>query len=133
MALAALGGPPALLFWLVQSAYAVLLLETINYIEHYGLRRTRSSQGRLEPFGVGHAWNADHALSNALLVNLQRHSDHHMHAWKPYPTLHPLPGPQLPTGYSGCVFLAWMSPLWLRVMEPRLRAVPCSPAPRSDS
>lgn len=125
-------GPKALLFWIAQAAYAVLLLETINYIEHYGLRRGRIG-GRLEPFSVGHAWNADHALSNALLVNLQRHSDHHMHAWKPYATLQPLPGPQLPTGYSGCLFLAWVSPLWLRVMEPRLTAALCSPAPRSGS
>jgi alkane 1-monooxygenase len=132
LALALVGGPKALVFWLAQAAYAVLLLETINYIEHYGLRRARVD-GRLEPFGVAHAWNADHALSNALLVNLQRHSDHHMHAWKPYPTLEPLPGPQLPTGYSGCVFLAWASPLWLRVMEPRLTAAPCNPAPRSGS
>jgi alkane 1-monooxygenase len=127
-----LGGPLVLLFWLVQAAYAVLLLETINYIEHYGLRRARVD-GRPEPFGMEHAWNADHALSNALLVNLQRHSDHHMHAWKPYATLEPLAGPQLPTGYSGCVFLAWVSPLWLRVMEPRLTAALCSPAPRSGS
>lgn len=132
VALALLGGPRVLVFWLVQAAYAVLLLETINYIEHYGLRRARIA-GRLEPFGVGHAWNADHALSNALLVNLQRHSDHHMHAWKPYPALEPLPGPQLPTGYSGCVFLAWASPLWFRVMEPRLTAAPDSPALRSGS
>ena len=132
VALATLGGPKALVFWLVQAAYAVLLLETINYIEHYGLRRARRD-GRLEPFSTGHAWNADHALSNALLVNLQRHSDHHMHAWKPYSTLEPLPGPQLPTGYSGCLFLAWASPLWLRVMEPRLTAALCTPAPRSGS
>ncbi|MFM7703903.1 MAG: alkane 1-monooxygenase [Rubrivivax sp.] len=125
-------GPLALLFWLAQAAYAVLLLETINYIEHYGLRRAQM-QGRPEPFSVGHAWNADHALSNALLVNLQRHSDHHMHAWKPYPTLEALPGPQLPTGYSGCVFLAWASPLWVRLMEPRFTAAPCSPTPRSGS
>ena len=125
-------GPKALVFWLAQAAYAVLLLETINYIEHYGLRRQRID-GRLEPFSVGHAWNADHALSNALLVNLQRHSDHHMHAWKPFPSLEPLPGPQLPTGYSGCVFLAWASPLWLRLMDRRLTAAPCSLAPRSGS
>jgi alkane 1-monooxygenase len=131
-ALAFAGGPKALVFWLAQAAYAVLLLETINYIEHYGLRRTHTD-GRLEPFSVGHAWNADHALSNALLVNLQRHSDHHMHAWKPFATLEPLPGPQLPTGYSGCVFLAWASPLWMRVMEPRLTAALCSPAPRNGS
>lgn len=122
LALSVFGGLEALVFWLVQAAYAVLLLETINYIEHYGLQRRRI-QGRPEPFGVMHAWNADHAFSNALLANLQRHSDHHMHAWKPYATLEPLAGPQLPTGYSGCLFLAWASPLWVRIMEPRLRAL----------
>jgi alkane 1-monooxygenase len=120
--LLALAGPLALLFWLVQSAYAVFLLETVNYIEHYGLVR----QGG-ERFGQQHAWNADHLLTNSLLANLQRHSDHHMHAWKPYAELQPLPGPQLPTGYAGCLFLASVPPLWFRVMEPRLRALPSLP------
>ena len=115
-------GPLALLFWVVQSVYAVYLLETINYIEHYGLER-RSAAGRPEPFGVGHAWNADHRLTNWLTANLQRHSDHHLHAWKPYPTLAAFPGPQLPTGYAGCLFLAPVPALWFRLMHPRLAAL----------
>ncbi len=121
-ALAAWGGASALLFWLAQAAYAVLLLETVNYIEHYGLRR-RTVAGRREPFAVHHAWNADAALTNAVIANLQRHSDHHLHAWKPYPELQPLPGPQLPTGYAGCLFLAWWPPAWFALMEPRLQAL----------
>ena len=117
-----LWGRAALLFWVVQSAYAVWLLETINYIEHYGLRRAVLPGGRVEAFGMPHAWNADHLISNCLLANLQRHSDHHLHAWKPYPVLAPLPGPQLPTGYAGCIWLASMPPLWFRAMHPRLAA-----------
>jgi len=132
VAIAFVFGPEVMAWFLGAALIGIVLLETVNYIEHYGLRRSRTD-GRLEPFSVGHAWNADHALSNALLVNLQRHSDHHMHAWKPYPTLEPLPGPQLPTGYSGCVFLAWASPLWVRLMERRLTAAPCNLAPRSGS
>ncbi len=112
-------GAFALLFWVVQAAHAVFLLETINYIEHYGLQRARV-EGRLEPFGVRHAWNADHWLTNAVIANLQRHSDHHMHAWKPYPTLQALPGPQLPSGYAGCLLLATVPPLWFRSMHRRL-------------
>jgi alkane 1-monooxygenase len=115
-------GPLALLFWLLQSAYAVFLLEAINYIEHYGLER-RVQGGKREPFGVQHAWNADHAITNALIANLQRHSDHHMHAWKPYAELEALPGPQLPTGYAGCLFLASVPWLWFRAMHPRLAAL----------
>ena len=118
-------GPWALLFWLVQSAYAVFMLEAVNYIEHYGLRRA-STGGRPEPFGVMHAWNADHLLTNSTLANLQRHSDHHMHAWKPYAELEALPGPQLPTGYAGCLFLATVPPLWFAAMHRRLDRLPAT-------
>ena len=106
----------------MQSAHAVFLLETVNYIEHYGLVRRHQAQ-RYEPFGVAHAWNADHLLTNCVLANLQRHSDHHLHAWKPYAELEALPGPQLPTGYAGCLFLASVPPLWFTVMHPRLDAL----------
>ena len=115
-------GPLALLFWLVQSAYAVFLLEAINYIEHYGLQR-RMQGTRAETFGVMHAWNADHLLTNCTIANLQRHSDHHMHAWKSYAELEPLPGPQLPTGYAGCLFLASVPRLWFAAMHRRLDAL----------
>ena len=115
-------GPLALLFWAVQSVYAIFLLEAINYIEHYGLQR-HSVNGRPEAFGVMHAWNADHLLTNAVIGNLQRHSDHHMHAWKPYAELQALPGPQLPTGYAGCLFLASVPPLWFAALHPRIDAL----------
>jgi alkane 1-monooxygenase len=117
--LLALGQWKMLAFWLLQSAFAVWLLETVNYIEHYGLQRRTGADGRPEPFGLQHAWNADHLVSNSLLANLQRHSDHHMHAWKPFPELEPLRGPQLPTGYSGCILLAAVPPLWFALMGPR--------------
>ena len=80
------------------------------------------ADGRPVPFGAGHAWNADNALSNGLLANLQRHSDHHMHAWKPYAELQALPGPQLPTGYAGCLLLAAIPPVWFALMDRRLSA-----------
>jgi alkane 1-monooxygenase len=118
ISLALFFGPAALLFWLVQAAYAVFLLEAINYIEHYGLVR-----GEREAFALHHAWNADHALTNCLIANLQRHSDHHLHAWKPYATLDALPGPQLPSGYAGCLFLASVPRLWFAAMHPRLAAL----------
>jgi len=119
-ALAILGEWKALAFWVGQSVFAVWLLETVNYIEHYGLERGTLANGQREPFGVAHAWNADHVMSNSLLANLQRHSDHHMHAWKPYAELEALPGPRLPTGYAGCLLLAAIPPLWFRVMHGRM-------------
>lgn len=119
-AMAVAGQDKMLVFWIGQSLFAIWLLETVNYIEHYGLTRATLPGGQREPFGVGHAWNADHVLSNSLLANLQRHSDHHTHAWKPFAELEPLPGPQLPTGYAGCLLLASIPPVWFALMHPRL-------------
>ena len=102
------------------------MLEAVNYVERYGLQRA-STGGRPEPFGVMHAWNADHWLTNATTANLQRHSDHHMHAWKPFGELQALPGPQLPTGYAGCLLLASVPPWWFALMEPRLARLAAAP------
>ena len=109
-------------FFVLQSCIAFLLLEVVNYIEHYGLQR-KTEGGKREAFGMMHAWNADHVVTNSLLANLQRHSDHHMHAWKPYATLEPLPGPQLPTGYAGCLMLAMLPPVWFKLMHKRIAAL----------
>jgi alkane 1-monooxygenase len=109
--------------FLFQSVVAFTLLEMVNYIEHYGLQRSTEG-GKREAFGKAHAWNADHVVTNSLLVNLQRHSDHHMHAWKPYPTLQDMPEtPRLPTGYAGSIILAAIPPLWFSLMHPRLEAL----------
>ena len=122
-ALAVTGQGRVLAFWVGQSVVAIWLLETVNYIEHYGLQRRLQSNGRHEPFGAAHAWNADHVVSNSVLANLQRHSDHHLNAWKPYPQLQAMPGAQLPTGYAGCLLLAAIPPLWFAVMDRRLDAM----------
>jgi alkane 1-monooxygenase len=132
LALAALGPWKMLAFWLLQSAVAVWLLETVNYIEHYGLQRRTRADGRPEAFGVAHAWNADHLLSNSVLANLQRHSDHHVRASTPFGELRALPAaPQLPTGYAGCILLASIPPLWFALMHPRMAAAPVDHDPGS--
>lgn len=119
-------GPKAVVFWLAQGVVAFVLLELVNYIEHYGLQRHVTLTGgrsEREPFGLNHAWNADHVVTNSLLANLQRHSDHHTHSWKPYAELEPAPtAPQLPTGYAGAIILAMVPPLWFALMHPRLAA-----------
>jgi alkane 1-monooxygenase len=110
-------------FFLCQSVVAFVLLELVNYIEHYGLQRSTQG-GKREAFGYMHAWNADNWITNSILVNLQRHSDHHMHAWKPYATLQDMPdAPRLPTGYAGSIILAAIPPLWFAVMHPKLEAL----------
>lgn len=122
-----LGGAMGLVLFLLQAAWAVVLLEIVNYIEHYGLRRRREG-ARYEPVSIGHSWNADFAASNWFLLNLQLHSDHHAHMARPYEQLRTQrEAPQLPAGYPAMVLLALVPPLWFRVMNRRLvspQAVP---------
>ncbi len=97
------------------------LLEVVNYLEHYGLRRNKREDGRYERCLPEHSWNSNNVASNVLLYHLQRHSDHHANPTRRYQALrHVEEAPQLPTGYAGMIVLAWFPPLWRRVMDPRL-------------
>ncbi|MFQ5652209.1 MAG: fatty acid desaturase [bacterium] len=123
-ALAGLFGRSAILFFFAQSFIAIVLLEVVNYLEHYGLARQETSPGRYEKVSPAHSWNANHRLTNYLLFKLQRHADHHLHSVKRYQTLrHFAESPQLPTGYAGMVLLALVPPLWRRIMHARLAGV----------
>ena len=108
--------------FLIQALVAVLLLELVNYVEHYGLVREQLGNGRYEKVLPAHSWNSSHFFSNSLLFNLQRHSDHHASAQLPYVALkHHETAPQLPTGYPGMILLSLIPPLWFLVMDRRLR------------
>lgn len=97
-----------------------LLLETVNYIEHYGLRRRILPTGRPEPVSPRHSWNSDHELGRIFLYELTRHSDHHFKATRKYQILRHLDeSPQLPFGYPTSIVLALIPPLWFRVMDKR--------------
>jgi alkane 1-monooxygenase len=99
------------------------LLEVVNYLEHYGLLRQKREDGRYERCRPEHSWNSNNVASNVLLYHLQRHSDHHANPTRRYQALrHVEEAPQLPTGYAGMIVLAWIPPLWRRVMDPRLVA-----------
>jgi alkane 1-monooxygenase len=117
-------GVAGLVFFLVQGLVAAASLEVINYVEHYGLERTQGADGRYERVAPVHSWNSDFALSNLLLFQLQRHSDHHAFPKRRYAVLRHRPeAPQLPGGYAAMFVLAFCPPLWRRVVHPRLDAL----------
>lgn len=116
-------GTAGILFFIVQACTAILSLEIVNYIEHYGLERTKLPSGRYEPVSPKHSWNANHWFSNLILFHLQRHSDHHTYGARPYQLLRHLEeSPQLPSGYLGMMMLAVIPPLWFSVMNKRVLA-----------
>ncbi|MCP1168701.1 alkane 1-monooxygenase [Limimaricola litoreus] len=121
----ALGGIEGLALFALQAFVAIWQLELVNYIEHYGLTRKHLGDGRYEPVRPRHSWNAEHRASNRLLINLQRHSDHHYKPDRRYPLLQTYPpeeAPQLPQGYPIMGVAALIPPLWRRMMNPRVRA-----------
>lgn len=108
-------------FFLVQGVFAFSLLEAVNYLEHYGMERKKMATGYYEKVTPLHSWNASQSVSNFLLFQLQRHSDHHANAFKPYQVLnHYDESPQLPAGYSAMILVAFFPPLWFAMMNPRL-------------
>lgn len=108
----------------VQGLIAAATLEVINYIEHYGLERKRLANGRYEKPEPKHSWNSDFWLSNGMLLQLQRHSDHHANPSRPYTRLRSWPeAPQLPLGYSAMLPIALVPPLYRRLIHPRLDAM----------
>ena len=110
-------------YLVVQAVLGFCLLETVNYLEHYGLLRRRRPDGRYERVAPRHSWNSNNTVSNLFLFQLQRHSDHHANPLRRYQTLrHFDEAPELPSGSASMIVLAWIPPLWRRVMDPRLAA-----------
>ena len=117
-----LWGMGGAVYFLMQSFAAAIVLEAINYVEHYGLRRKQKENGQYEKVMPYHSWNNDHFFSNLILFQLQRHSDHHYRAAKRYQVLvNHSELPQLPLGYPIMLLMAFFPPLWFRVMNPRVK------------
>ncbi|WP_289043003.1 alkane 1-monooxygenase [uncultured Aliiroseovarius sp.] len=120
-----LGGWLGVALFAFQALVAIWQLELTNYVEHYGLTRKHLGDGKYERVMPRHSWNADHRASNWLLINLQRHSDHHYKPARRFPLLQTYPdneAPQLPFGYPVMTVAAMIPPVWRRVMNPRVRA-----------
>ena len=114
-------GSNGLIGFLISATTGFLLLETVNYIEHYGLMRKKVSERRYEDVNVTHSWNSDHTIGRSVLFELSRHSDHHENPNRKYQILkHYDQSPQLPTGYPGMMLLSLVPPLWFSVMNKKL-------------
>ncbi len=119
----AIGGWWAVALFAIQAFQAVFSLEAVNYVEHYGLQRRLLPNGKFERVQPHHSWNAAHRVSNWLLINLQRHSDHHHRPDRRFPMLQHhswATAPQLPMSYAFMIALATNPPVWFWVMNKRV-------------
>ena len=111
----------ALLF-MVAALIGGLLLESVNYIEHYGLSRTQTSEQQFERVQPHHSWNSNHIIGRLMLFELSRHSDHHYLASRKYQILRSFENaPQMPTGYPGMILLSLFPPLWFKIMHQQIK------------
>lgn len=117
-------GQFTLIAFIIASVISIAQLETVNYIEHYGLLRKKNEHGRYEKVKRIHSWNSDHQVGQILLFNLSRHSDHHFNGAKPYQLLKTVPeSPQMPAGYPGMMILSFLPPLWFLVMNKKIKEI----------
>jgi hypothetical protein len=104
-----------------QGAYGASLLEVINYVEHYGLKREKLPNGKYVRTAPEHSWNSNHVVTNLFLYQLQRHSDHHAHPSRSFQALrHFENAPQLPGGYASMLLPAYIPSLWYKIMDERV-------------
>ena len=107
---------------IVMSVISFLFLETINYVEHYGLLRKKEPSGRYERVKPHHSWNSNHTIGRIVLYELTRHSDHHFKSSKKYQVLESLDEcPHLPHGYPTSILLSLIPPVWFSIMNPLVR------------
>ena len=115
-----MGGPWAVLVFVVLCGNVVFSMKISNYVQHYALRRIRRPNGRYEPVKPRHAWSAAYKFSNWLYYNMQRHADHHV-SNRRYPLLQhhgETASPQLPGSYNQMNGLALFPRRWFAVMDP---------------
>lgn len=114
-------GPAVAGYAVAIGAVSFLLLESVNYIEHYGLLRRQLPNGRYEAVQPHHSWNSEHEIGRIILYELTRHADHHYKSTRKYQQLRFLPeSPELPAGYPASILMAMVPPLWFSIMNPKL-------------
>ena len=114
-------GLMGMVYGIIAAIISFLFLETINYIEHYGLKRKKLPSGRYERVEKFHSWNSNHIVGRIVLYELTRHSDHHYKSNKKYQILENInESPQLPFGYPTSMLLAIFPPLWFHIMNKRV-------------
>ena len=101
--------------------WGVFFLELINYIEHYGIERKKDENGIYESISKMHSWNS---YSSPVLFRLQRHSDHHSHAFRPYQILRRFDeAPTLPFEYLHSFVICMCPPLWFYLVNYKCQAL----------
>ena len=114
-------GLKGLIFCLLSALFSILMFESVNYIEHYGLLRKKLSSGRYERVQERHSWNSNHIFGRIVLYELTRHSDHHRIAETEYQNLNSIDhSPQLPYGYPTSILLSFIPVIWFKLMNPRV-------------
>lgn len=128
-----LSGPIGLLYFIGHLIGAHVVLESVNYVQHYGLLRGEiAGRAKYERTGPSHSWDTYHFFSSYVTFRVGHHANHHLSAG-PYYLLAPEPSaPKLPLGYFWAIALVLLPPAWWLVIDPKLvleGSDACSPQP----
>jgi alkane 1-monooxygenase len=115
-----LSGSSGLSFYLAHVVFAHIVLESVNYIQHYGLLR-EELEGGYEKTRAEHSWDTYHFFSSYVTFRVGHHAHHHLSV-RPYYLLSPEPqAHQLPVGYLWAISMVLVPPCWRAVTTPILR------------
>lgn len=109
----------AAICFIIAAIIGFILLESIDYIEHYGLYRREISPGIYEPVQAKHSWNCNYLIGRILLFELPLHPAHHKNSSLPYQVLQSEDhSPQMPLGYPGMILLSLWPGYWFKRINP---------------
>ncbi len=116
-----IAGTNGIIFILIHSIVSITLLELVDYIQHYGLKR-KKTDNKYEAYGEQHSWNSRHTLANWSTFNLGLHAEHHLLSKKHYPLLSQQKKlKEMPVNYPLMIIMALLPPIWFKVMNPKLK------------
>lgn len=109
-----LWGLRGVVLFAAQSFVAILLIEVVGYIQHYGYARASGAAitGDL-------TWDGDFWLSNRLLINTPCHVAHHRRPTSAFVDLTPTER-VLPAGYFTLLWISLIPPLWFSIMDKKV-------------
>jgi len=111
-----IAGWPGVTAVLFSAMISCIIIELFNYIAHYGLVRIEGTR-----IAARHSWNSYRTVTTSAMLNLPRHSDHHLHPRAEYWALEPHhDGPILPFGSGIMALAAMFPPMYFSIMQPHL-------------
>lgn len=105
--------PSVFVFFIIQLIVGLLLLESVNYVEHYGLMQDGNDLNNT-------SWDCTNTLTNGFLFNLGHHAHHHKNSSVKFYNLEQVSDYKVSEGYLVLILTALFPLRWFKLMNTKI-------------